>query len=122
MPNNDERTYYVICEDNCRFESMTKEQIIAAIVEATGNIPGDVDAAFITKIKEQNADQSMKVWAGTMAQYNALDTHAADTLYFIRENGVVVAGNSVDLSGYATEAYVGEQVAQAIGNAIEESY
>ena len=49
-----ERNYYVLCDDNCRFESMTKEQIIAAIAEATGHTPEDIDAAFITRIKEQN--------------------------------------------------------------------
>lgn len=83
-----ERNYYVICDDNCRFEGMTKEQIYEAIAEATGTTPTPVDEAFITKIKEQNAQHSLKVWKGTEAQYNALSTKDADTLYIIGTNEV----------------------------------
>lgn len=68
----DERNYYVLCDDNCRFESMTKEQIIAAIAEATGATPTHIDDAFITKIKETNANEALKFWIGTSAEYNAL--------------------------------------------------
>lgn len=80
----DGRTYYVLCGDNCKFESMTKEQIIAAIAEATGNTVTDVDSAFITKIKEQNAGTAVKIWIGTQAEYNALvatSSISPDTLY-----------------------------------------
>ena len=45
-----ERIYYVISKDNCQFEGLTKEQVFAAIAEATGNTPTKVDEAFITKI------------------------------------------------------------------------
>lgn len=83
-----ERIYYVICEDNCKFEGMTKEQIYAAIAEATGHTPTPVDEAFITMIKEQNANHNIKVWKGTAAQYNALETKENDTLYFIDTNTV----------------------------------
>ena len=79
-----ERTYNVVCLDGCLFESMTKEQIIAAIAEATGNTPTSIDDAFITKIKEQNNEKSIKLWIGTQAQYNALvaaGTVANDTIY-----------------------------------------
>lgn len=85
-----ERNYYVICDDNCRFEGMTKEQIYDAIAEATGTTPTPVDEAFITKIKEQNAQHSLKVWKGTEAQYNALAQKNADTLYIIGNNVVRV--------------------------------
>lgn len=89
MSNNEnERTYYVICEDNCRFEGMTKEQIYDAIAEATGVTPTPVDEAFITKIKEQNANHNLKVWKGTEAQYNAIQNKDADTLYFIATNAI----------------------------------
>lgn len=56
-----ERRYYVICEYNCKFESMTKEQIIAAIEEATGNVPTHIDDAFITKLKEINKKRCCQV-------------------------------------------------------------
>lgn len=84
MPNEN-RTYYVICEDNCKFESMTKEQIIAAIAEATGETPVHIDDAFITKIKEQNHNGTLKWWVGTQAQYNAIATKDAATLYIITD-------------------------------------
>ena len=77
-----ERIYYVICQDNCKFESMTKEQIIAAIAEATGNTPTDVDKAFITKIKEQNTNAAVKIWVGTQAEFNALTEKDPNTLYY----------------------------------------
>lgn len=82
-----ERTYYVICEDNCKFESMTKEQILAAIAQATGETEGsiDVDEAFITKVKEMNANAELKFWVGTEAQYNALTTVSDSTLYLITD-------------------------------------
>lgn len=83
-----ERTYYVLCDDNCRFEGMTKEQIISAIAQATGAIPEtiDVDAAFITKIKETNAGKEIKFWVGTTAQYNALQSKPLNTFYIFTDD------------------------------------
>lgn len=81
-----ERNYYVLCDDNCRFPAMTAEQVLEAIAEATGHTPTPVDEAFITKIKEQNAQHSLKMWKGTEAQYNALETHDTDTVYIIGGN------------------------------------
>lgn len=78
-----ERNYYVICDDNCKFEGMTKEQIYDAIAEATGTTPTPVDEAFITKIKEQNANHNLKMWKGTEAQYAALQTKDTDTVYIV---------------------------------------
>lgn len=83
-----ERNYYVICDDNCKFEGMTKQQIYDAIAEVTGNTPTPVDEAFITQIKEQNANKNLKVWKGTEAQYNALQSTDPDTVYFIGTNQV----------------------------------
>jgi len=79
-----ERTYYVYCEDNCKFEGMTKQQVINAITEATGATPTSVDDAFITMIKEQNGNRNLKFWVGTQAQYNAL-TPANDVVYIITD-------------------------------------
>lgn len=83
-----ERIYYVFCEDNCKFESMTKEQIITAIAEATGKTPTAVDAAFITKIKEQNANVAVKIWVGTQAEFNALTEKDANTIYYYDDTDV----------------------------------
>lgn len=76
-----ERNYYVLCDDNCKFEGMTKEQIFEAIAEATGNTPVNIDDAFITKIKEQNSNIALKFWIGTQAEYNALESHIEDCFY-----------------------------------------
>ena len=67
-----DRKFYVICSDDCLHESMTKEQIIAAIAEATGNVPTGIDDAFITKIKEMNENGTLQFWVGTEAEFNAL--------------------------------------------------
>ena len=70
---SDGRKYYCFCEANCKFETMTKEQILAAIAQAaeTGLV-FDTEAAFITKVKESNTGGFVTFWLGTQAQYNAL--------------------------------------------------
>lgn len=87
---SDSRKYYVFCEDNCKFEGMTKEQIITAIEQAisTGEIT-DIDSGFITKIKEQNSGADVKIWVGTAAEYNALSAKADDTLYLIKNDSAL---------------------------------
>ncbi len=68
----DERKYYVLCEQNCKFEGMTKEQILTAITQAVneGTI-GDIDTGFITTIKTIN-DKALKFFVGTQSEYEAL--------------------------------------------------
>lgn len=83
----DERKYYVLCADNCKFESMTKEQILAAISQAvsTGEIK-DVDTGFVTKIKEQNSGAALSFWVGTSAEYNALPEKAGNCFYILTDD------------------------------------
>lgn len=82
----DERKYYVLCNSNCKFESMTKEQILTAIEQAisTGEIK-DVNSGFVTTIKEQNANYGLKFWIGTTAEYNAIADKRPDTLYILSD-------------------------------------
>lgn len=77
-----ERVYFCFCADNCKFETMTKEQIINAIYEAvtTGEIK-NIDAGFITKVKEQNKGNSLVFWLGTTAEYNAIETKDPNCFY-----------------------------------------
>ena len=86
----DEITYYVLRADNCRFEGMTKEQILTAITQAveTGTIQ-NVDTGFVTKIKEQNSGSAVTLWVGTQAQYNALGTKEPNCLYIITDDNTV---------------------------------
>lgn len=84
---SDGRKYYCICDSNCKFETMTKEQILAAIAQAveTGKI-GNCDAGFITKVKEQNSGGYVTFWVGTQASYNALDNIEQNCLYIITDD------------------------------------
>lgn len=80
-------TYYVLNEGDNKFESMTKEQILAAIEQAvsTGQIK-DVDTGFVTTIKEVNHQQGLKFWYGTMAEFNALGSKQPNTFYIFSDD------------------------------------
>ena len=82
-----ERIYYVLSENNCKFEGLTKEQIFAAIQQAvdSGKIK-DVDTGFITKIKEQNKNAGLMFWVGNQAEYNALESKKNNCLYVITDD------------------------------------
>lgn len=90
---------YVLSIGNNLDEGMTKEQIIAAIAEATGETPTHIDDAFITKLQEQNRNRNLKVWVGTQAEYAAIATPASDTLYVITD-----ANEYEDLDARLTQA------------------
>ncbi len=78
---------YALCGTNCRYETLTKEQILTAIANAVENGDiGDIDAGFITTIKEQNGGEGLRFWVGTMAAYNALAEIDADMLYIITDD------------------------------------
>lgn len=67
-----DRNYWVLCDDNCKFPAMTKEQILTAIEQACGGGVVNVDAGFVTTIKEMNKGTGVRFWVGTSAEYNAL--------------------------------------------------
>ena len=81
-----ERNYYVFSDDNCKFESMTKEQILTAISQAlsTGEI-SDIDSGFVTKIKEVNKNNPLMFWVGTTAEFNALENQDENTFYIVTD-------------------------------------
>lgn len=83
----DERNYYVICENNCKFPAMTKEQTLTAIKQAveTGEIQ-NVDAGFVTKLQEQNTRSGLSFWLGTQAEYNAIAEPVKDCFYIITDD------------------------------------
>lgn len=64
---------YLYCDDDCRHEGMTKEQILTAIQQAieTGYV-SDPDGAVISRLREINKGGAARVWVGTEAEYNAL--------------------------------------------------
>lgn len=83
----DEKNVYAVDEYKNQFLTMTKEQILTAIVNAveTGSI-GDVDKGFITKIQELNDLQTLSLWVGTMAEFEALSTKDPNTLYMFSDD------------------------------------
>lgn len=69
-----DRIVYAICDDDCRFPTMTAEQILAAIEQALEQgYVSDPDSAVFSKIKEICANGSVQLWVGTEAQFNALN-------------------------------------------------
>lgn len=74
---------YVLCGNNCKYESMTKEQILAAIAQAieTGSI-GNCDTGFITTVKTINGIP-LKFFVGTQAAYNELAEEEQQNLFAI---------------------------------------
>lgn len=83
---SDGRKYYCVCDSNCRFETMTKEQILTAIAQAVadGKV-SNVDAGFITKVKETNGGNYVTFWVGSQAEYNALPEIQNNCLYIISD-------------------------------------
>lgn len=83
------KKFYLICDDDCKYEGMTKEQIFAAIAEATGNVPNGVDDAFISSVVNQNSGGAIKLWMGTTAEYNILKNagNLDEDTYYIRTDG-----------------------------------
>lgn len=105
---SNERIYYVICADGCKFESMTKEQILTAIEQAirTGEIK-DVDTGFVTKIKEQNAGKYISFWVGTQAQYNALTEKPENCMCIFTDEKTVEEKIRDQIQIFEDEKYTG---------------
>lgn len=74
---------YVLCGQNCKYEGMTKEQILTAIVNAiqTREI-GDINTGFVTTIKTVN-NQPMKFFLGKQAEYAQLTEDDKQNLFAI---------------------------------------
>jgi hypothetical protein len=81
----DKLKHYLICENECLVEGMTKEETITAIAEATGYTPTETDNAFISKVINQNKGGNLKFWKGTRAERNAVET-AEDTVYVVEDD------------------------------------
>ena len=89
--------YNVVRGDGVFFEGMTKEQIYELIAEMTGETVQDIDQAFITKLKEINKGNSIRLWVGTTAEYNALTAKEEDVLYVCTDDTFVQdTGNEIN--------------------------
>ncbi len=79
--------YYVIGYGNNLIESLTKEQILAAITQAVeSHSIADVDTGFVTTLKEQNSNTGLKFWVGTTAQYNAIEQKDENCFYVLTDD------------------------------------
>lgn len=119
-----ERKYFCFCEANCKFETMTKEQIFTAIMQAVENGEiRDVDAGFITKVKEENAGGYVSFWVGTMAQYNALSKKNPNCMYIISDAAstaelqAAIQNASADAAAAARSAEAASAAAAEAANA-----
>ena len=81
-----DETVFALDEGENKRESMTKEQILAAIANAitTGQVTGDY-TAFIEMIKEQNKGAGVKIWLGTQAELLALPEIDENTIYYVTD-------------------------------------
>ena len=112
-----ERKYYCMCESNCRYETMTKEQILSAITQACSGVAViDPDASPISKVKEANAGKSVTFWAGTQAQYNALANKDPYCVYLITDST-----KDADIAASILEALTAAQDAAAAAAKAQET-
>lgn len=98
-----DRKYYVLCDYNCKFEGMTKEQILTAISQAveTGEIK-DVDTGFVQTIKTING-VGLKFFIGTQAEYEVLTEDEKQNLFAIITNDTTKESIESILAEHETE-------------------
>lgn len=83
---------YAICDANCRWETLSREQILTAIMQAIneGTI-SDIDAGFVQTIKTING-AALKFFVGTQAEYDALAAEQKQNLFAIITNDTTKEG------------------------------
>lgn len=80
-------TYYALDANNNLIETLSKEEILDAIAQAQqGGSVLDYSNAFVTKIREINANDDLQFWIGTQAEYNALAVKENNVLYIISDD------------------------------------
>lgn len=79
--------YYAIDGANNKIETLSKEEILTAIENARiGRSLTDYDMAIVSRIREINHDDELRLWIGTQAEYNAIQTKANGVLYIISDD------------------------------------
>lgn len=89
---------YCYCDNNCKYETLDKEEILAAIAQAveTGII-GECDTGFITTIKTITGEP-LKFFVGEQSEYEALTEEQRENLFAIITNDTTKEGiqNTLD--------------------------
>lgn len=113
-------TVYVICDQNCKFESMTKEQILTAIMQAVneGTI-SDVDAGFITTVKTING-LPLKFFVGEQSAYDALTDEEKQNLFAIISNDTTKENLLAEIQRISDQAAGAENAVEALGAQMDE--
>lgn len=83
---------YVLCDANCKWEGMTKEQILTAITQAVndGTI-SNIDAGFVQTIKTING-HALKFFVGEQSEYDTLTEADKEDLFAIITNDTTKDG------------------------------
>ena len=111
------KQYYCLCESNCKYPTMTTEQILAAIQQAAQlGVIYDPDAAVVTKVRELNGGQALSFWVGTQAQYNALSVKDPNCYFIITDKKVDDA--TADAARALEAATAAQETAAAAMNAV----
>lgn len=86
----DEKNVYALDVGKNSHLTMTKEQILTAIMQAVNNgTIGNIDAGFVTKLQEINEQKAIRLWIGSTAQFQTLETKDEDTLYILTDDSTV---------------------------------
>ena len=92
---------YALDDGANKWEAMTKEQILTAIMQAVneGTI-GDIDSGFVTTIKEMNHQEGVRLWIGTMSEYQALGEKDPNTIYLFSDDPTIkdIEDNFIDIN------------------------
>jgi hypothetical protein len=83
---------YAICDVNCRWETLTKEQILTAITQAVneGTI-SNIDTGFVQTIKTITGTP-LRFFVGTQAEYDTLTEENKENLFAIITNDTTKEG------------------------------
>lgn len=77
---------YAICDANCRWETLSREQILTAIAQAANEgIIRDVDTGFVQTIKTING-HGLKFFVGEQSEYDTLTKADKEDLFAIITN------------------------------------
>lgn len=111
-----DRKYYCFCDSNCKFETMTKEQILTAIMQAVNNgVIGDIDAGFVQTVKTIDGTP-LRFFVGDQSKYEALTDKEKQNLYAIITNDTTKEGIEEAIAMLRNEI---ESIGEACNRSIE---
>ena len=87
-----DKKVYCYCENGCKYETMTKEEILAAITQAVENgTVGNCDTGFIQTIKTING-LPLRFFVGAQYEFEALSAEDKKDLFAIITNDTTFDG------------------------------